>query len=771
MATIDHWGIQKAAWQLEDAFQDIRIDVYPDTPKAREAHFQFVWAEVTYKRALLGLVLLSIFETPTWCDTSLDFANEIGGRCTIEGSIHYLSGISYLPPGWGLVIEVFLMLLLLRKFLLEWHVQVKFFDCLVPKQTYANVSEIKFGLAMLVLEAADVIAFAVFRPRFRLAFLARTGYLCLLPAVTELVRCVVACLWEMVSVAVFLAGTMMFFAWIAVTVFKDLDRGTEGFTSLKESMNSMFIAGVSDEFVSVFLKSYTAYRYVGILWLMFLVIAHVLLLSLVLDTLCAAYMSYSEQRTEEVADKRIEGMWKAFTTLVEATGNKEQEVSQEYFFLFLEEISNSPRSVGISPKEAQIMWDAIDRDRSGSIEREEFIGVVGLIQYDFWTTRKDSLVKDYFPKLWNSSMYRKFRAFVDSGEDLELHVITLERVMTLILLVNLVLVVLESYYDLNKWDEPPWMDSLELAFSFIYLGEVAQKLAVYSFAEYWSSISNQFDFFTTMLLLFTAIAERLFASGIATYANMLRLLRLLRVVKNLKNLESVQFMTDTVSKLVMASKDMITLLGVVVFFFCCASVQVFGGDLYENNARLEGSEYLEKHMLVLNFNDVPSAFGVWFVMLLCEYEPNFPEAVSRTSSVPFSWIMFPVFYVCGVSIVFELVKAFTIEVFMSLKQRWNQLKQKNEGMHGSATEDLGLDMDSFTKAFEDRGEVLHYRVQGHPSQMAMVKEAQERMLQGHGHGDTPTHGHGHGHESAHGHAHESPGHGHSHGGGREKQGP
>ncbi|OLP95115.1 hypothetical protein AK812_SmicGene22807 [Symbiodinium microadriaticum] len=93
MATIDHWGIQKAAWQLEDAFQDIRIDVYPDTnkaqPKAREAHFQFVTGsglgrgrcaqrgagvegslEVTYKRALLGLVLLSIFETPTWFESS-----------------------------------------------------------------------------------------------------------------------------------------------------------------------------------------------------------------------------------------------------------------------------------------------------------------------------------------------------------------------------------------------------------------------------------------------------------------------------------------------------------------------------------------------------------------------------------------------------------------------------------------------------------------------------------------------------------------------------
>ena len=43
-------------------------------------------------------------------------------------------------------------------------------------------------------------------------------------------------------------------------------------------------------------------------------------------------------------------------------------------------------------------------------------------------------------------------------------------------------------------------------------------------------------------------------------------------------------------------------------------------------------------------------------MLLCEYEPNFPEAVSKTSEMPFSWLVFPVFYVLGVSIVFELVK-------------------------------------------------------------------------------------------------------------------
>ena len=96
---------------------------------------------------------------------------------------------------------------------------------------------------MLALEAVDVLVFLLLRPRFRVAFVARTGYLCLLPAVKTLARCVLACLWEMLSVAAFLVGTVLFFAWIAVTIFKDLDHGNKGFESFKDSLNSMFIAG------------------------------------------------------------------------------------------------------------------------------------------------------------------------------------------------------------------------------------------------------------------------------------------------------------------------------------------------------------------------------------------------------------------------------------------------------------------------------------------------------------------------------------------------
>merc|ERR1711957_271071 len=53
--------------------------------------------------------------------------------------------------------------------------------------------------------------------------------------------------------------------------------------------------------------------------------------------------------------------------------------------------------------------------------------------------------------------------------------------------------------------------------------------------------------------------------------------------------------------------------------------------------------------------------------LLCEYVPKYAEAVYAVTETPFnrSWLLFLVFYGWGVRIVFELVKAFTIEVFLA----------------------------------------------------------------------------------------------------------
>lgn len=117
--------------------------------------------------------------------------------------------------------------------------------------------------------------------------------------------------------------------------------------------------------------------------------------------------------------------------------------------------------------------------------------------------------------------------------------------MNYVLLLNLLLVVSETAYDLNGWEEAKLMEHLELIFSFVYVTEVGLTLCVYSWAHYWSFRSNQFDFMTTWLLLGSSVGYELVDTkgmNVKKYMNILRLMRLLRVVKQLKRLRAVQFM-------------------------------------------------------------------------------------------------------------------------------------------------------------------------------------------------------------------------------------
>jgi len=744
--------IAEAAWRIEDAIhKPLDSFSYPHVVGARDAYFEAARADIRYSSALICMLLLSIFETPAWCgQQEVSLFAPAGDRCSrsAEGDDILLSGVPYVPLGWGLVIEIVLLYLMFLKFRIELRVQTKYFDTMVPKQEYYKRNHIYIGFACIAFAVLDIVYFAIARPRFRLAFIARTGLLVLLPSVVNLSRLVYSCLSEFFSVAAFFVGAILLFAWVSVMVLRDLQVGAAGFTTFSAGLNNIFVAGVSEEFLSVFLESYTTHRWVGWLWLLFLIVAHVLLLSLVLDTLTAAYMTYSEQVEERTAELRISGLLKAFRILAntqEAEG--ETAVSKDAFLEFIREYAASPKGMPVSEEIAKMMFDVIDTDGSGLIDYIEFCGICRIIQYRFWCTRADSRVKDWFPQVWNSDAGIRFRRFVkvssvqnalvdepgspssvasDDGERAS----GFDRLMNIILLVNFALVMVESYFDLNNIPEPPLLEYLELIFSFIYFGEVSIKLSVISWEDYWAISSNKFDFFSTFLLLTTSIIELMFAGNLSTYANMLRLLRLLRVIKNVKNIQSVQFLVKTIANLLLTAKEMVILLGVVVFFFSMLSVQVFGGELYEGNKKLEETEYHEQKWHVLNFNDTPMAFGVWVVFLLMEYAPIFPDAVAKASSNSWGWIIFPIFYLCGVSITFELVKAFTIEVFINLfKKRTESHIEAGSAhsQHGSPRKKADS-LTAFKQALAREGKCLHYNSTGRESQHEAVDEALERVM-------------------------------------------
>merc|ERR1740115_334341 len=72
-------------------------------------------------------------------------------------------------------------------------------------------------------------------------------------------------------------------------------------------------------------------------------------------------------------------------------------------------------------------------------------------------------------------------------------------------------------------------------------------------------------------------------------------------------------------------------------------------------------------------------YVTWFTQLLCEYSPEWADALCRTSSVGYiAWYVYPVFYIFGVAIVFEILKAFTIETYLALKEEADGDEEESE---------------------------------------------------------------------------------------------
>jgi len=684
-------AVGRAAWMLEDAIHGKMAEVYPAVASARETQLQLTQAEKEYTRALIAMTLLAILETPSWCETQHHFFDYLDPeiRCKVPGveaDALLLSNVPYIPPGIGLCIELCVLFFIFRKLLLERKLQKWYFSPM-GIDDYINIRAINFGIFMVCLQMLDIVVFALFRPKVRIAFICRSGFLALLPAVQNLTACIRKVMVEVLMIGGYLIATIILFAWVCVTVFNTVG-GTvygqninKGLDTLETTLYTMFVAGSSEDFVEAFLPSYTAIRASGILWFSFLVLNQVLLWNLVLDTLVAAYTRFNETTEEiEIAEK-LNGIRGSFSTLCNAHNGKEgsdaeDELSKEAFLEFVAEYSRSSRVQPIAVSTAEIVFRTVDKDQGGTISVEEFCTVCGALQYQFWTTVKDSPVKDAFPRLWNHEYFQKY--VKGKMEDDTRGSSSFDVFMNYVLALNLVLVVLETMYDLNQIPEPPVMERLELIFSCAYVTEIAMKLCVYSWGHFWSFRSNQFDFFTTWLLLGSSMVEEIAVFGVKRYFNILRLLRLLRVVKQLKSLPSVQFLVNTMIELITASREILTLMWTVIFFFSSFGVQLWGGLLYRTNEKLEGTEYEEKDLFVLNFNDFLSSFGLWVVMLLCEYVVDFPEAITAAGyHVAASRFVFMSFYFTGVMIVFELVKAFTIEVFLDLYEKRKEKEKKD----------------------------------------------------------------------------------------------
>jgi len=894
-------GITQAAWRFEDVRagcrperyaaleekEDEKIEMfkYPDDPRARTEFFSVLKWQFRYTWAIRLMVVVTIIEIPSWCDTRdwLKWRSPID-RCGEKEDYdkYYLSGIPYLPRGITYPMEGVALIICAYCLLKEYNLQEKYFKKLTEEYKqppYFQLWRIKACAMMLVFDALDMLFsmgnywgiasdYLTLWDNNRLACLPRAAILIMLPSVLTLLACIIDILPEMQTVLLFFAGFIAFFAWLIFQVVKSLDDPDfpvkyeiPEYATIGQTFFSLYVAGICDEFVDVMLGAYAKQRFLGILWFAYLVVVHLLFLSLVLDTLCAGYMKQTENKEEETISQKSKGFVETFKELVEATSDghgsaasgHEVKCTREGFLAFLKEVNKSPEIVEkITDENAQTIFTAMSEDEMMTCV--PFVESMCLYDFKFSSARKYSSSSIQMaaalmeqktdatgPGFWNSWFGRYIISLVD-GSDSETG--TLSVTMDRVLIFNLVFIVIESFFDLKggfvkyneKNDPPKILDFVEYAFGGVYLSECVIKITVHGWGRYLAKFSNKFDLFTTVLLLSTqvlddALLPALQGSGsedadssssgnssmsnlnLSTYANLLRLFRLVRLIKQFKNLATVQFMVDCVVRLTIRAKEMITLLLVALMTFTMLSVQLWGGKMFdgedclvhkaaernEEMAKKESEEqgleieaeeidWLEDKEFALNTNDVATAFGFWFVMLLCEFKLSYVDLVWIISEESnWQWLILCLFWLTSVCIAFELVKAFTIEVYIGLRGKFDESeKKKKKQAQAKAQRQKEKEMLGGGEPVEDEEEeeikddeakhegffkATHHLQESYnakkpvafkffysdqradDTEMNEVIEKVEHLLKhnGHGHGHEEEHGHHGGHE--HGHEH------------------
>ncbi|KAH8059123.1 hypothetical protein JL722_5677 [Aureococcus anophagefferens] len=571
----------------------------------------------------------------------------------------YLSGTDYLPVGATLLAEF---------------ACVGYLATLVGMEAafgFRDGARFRARAAATAAYAADCVLFLVAEvgfgahPAFRFAPYLRVALLAVnVTAIYESFEAVVALLPAFFNVSALLALCVGISGWLAAITFDDLDfenrEGVDvndGFDSLGTSIYTMFFVSTTANFPDQMLPSFTYRRTFGLFFFIYVLLAVFIFLNLILAVVYNEYSDFVKGRVIEANRNRARGLNEAFKLLADAKGDDGARRSRA-----------TPRS----SSSTRTAWSACPRGSGRGrllllhhgrrqVRRDlkaEFYDVCDILQYSFVKVRTTTWLQRNRPDVAASPEYARLEAFVKSP--------LFPRVSMAVLLLNTAVVFLSSYLDLADTLTPGGEEAfavVEMLFSIAYAALLAAQLAVEPFDEFWLHTSNRFDATVTVVLFGAAVFWALpFVDVSRDVLHRLTILRLGRLLTVLNQVDRFRLICECVAKIVPASTGVVGVLFCAGALWSGAGVQLFGGLVYDGNGALEGSDYLDSHYDVLNFNDFAMGFLPLFAMVTSGGPyTEFVEALNDVSGAKGAgYYFFVSFYVVGVLIFFS-ASAFVID--------------------------------------------------------------------------------------------------------------
>lgn len=687
--------VQIAAYAFENALEGLVTDKIPhprDVMRLRRMRHDVARWRSVYENVCIVLGMMTLMETPLWCDNSNHLFDMVNAtvRCPLPGGADpQMSGLPIIPPGVSMIVEVICMALIFIVLKKEKDMHAAVESAGGGQGTRRSGLQPEVLLPLLEVMFLDLLLFAALRWKYRIAPIGRLILLFYWPRVVTIFSSAWLCLKEFTNLVIMMLLAVVTFAWLVTMILDDIkDKRTsdakeiagDGMATFSATLRSFFTLMTGSGFPDVGIKLIQNQRWTVLIFFPFMLLVWFLLTQLLLAVVCQTYQDNQEDGLKSFYQARARGVADAFRALQSKGRSGEPVVTAETFKSFLEELDKNPTlEKTLEPRNAHLLFTALDDDGSGELSLNEFFDVSDMVLCEFSMTPKYSVFKRKYG--WHLTWAT---TFVESGR--------LDDCINMLLIVNGVFIVAESYMDINDYDEPHFLEIGEQLFSMVYVVEVIMKLLVISWPTYWSSGANQFDFCVTWLLFVAGFLD--FMPGnpwVTPFVRYFNLIRIARLIRLLGRVERFKKMMANITKLLRVSGDLAMLLIITDAFFAIIGMQLFGGLLYKDHPDLQDLAYINNGYYVLNFNGMTESMETMVSFTINNYQMEFAEAMDKATGIKFIGVIYcGVFFFVAVGISFNIFTAFTINIFMALRD----LDKGSDG--GGDAEGEGEDADDGT---------------------------------------------------------------------------
>ncbi|KAL8088186.1 hypothetical protein AgCh_038101 [Apium graveolens] len=492
----------------------------PSFEKCAKLYFFFIQFDILWTLNYFALLALNFFEKPLWC------SQDAAAISCNNRDYYFLGQLPYLTGAESLIYEGVTLLILMAHMFFP----ISYEGLNLYWRSRLNKLKVIFLLALIV----DVLLYALFLSPvgmyslpFRIAPYIRVIFLIL--NIRDLRDSIVVLAGMIVTYLNVLALGLLyllFSSWLAYVMFEDTEQGKTVFTSFGATTYQMFILFTTSNNPDVWIPAYKVSRWYSLFFVLYELLGVYFVTNLIL---AVVYDSFKDQLAKQISGKdrmRKRILKKAFNLIDE---NSHDFLNIDQCVHLFEELNRYRTLPDISKEDFELIFAELDDSNDFKINLDEFYDLCNAIALRF--QKEDSLPwLEKFPTFYNSPFSRKLKAFVRST--------VFGYVVEFILILNIVTVIIETTLDVQDNSGQKVWQSLEFAFGWLYVLEMALKVYAYGFENYWRDGQNRFDFVITWVIVVGETATFVSPDGLTFLSNgewirylliarMLRLIRLL----------------------------------------------------------------------------------------------------------------------------------------------------------------------------------------------------------------------------------------------------